>query len=177
MRSFILSSRYGVEKICVFNLGWLALLAEKDDAKVVSYEGLHAQPHQVIKDLIAFLNPDLLNTVDIQSLVQRTSLEEMRKAEKIGNPVLGVFSADLNDPESYKVRRGEVGGYHKYLSEETIQAARDILRRYRYDEFITTANRSANALNGFFQTPRINQGNLSKRNLVVNSDPPKRRLS
>src|SRR5437899_2041589 len=31
MRKFVLSPRYGVEKICVFNLGWLRILAENED--------------------------------------------------------------------------------------------------------------------------------------------------
>ncbi len=110
MRKFILSPRYGVEKICVFNLGWLRLLAQNENAKIVSYEDLRAQPDHVIRDLVAFLKPDLLDSIDIEDLVKKTSFEEMRKIEKVGNAELRLAWTNVNDPESYKVRRGEVGG-------------------------------------------------------------------
>ena len=145
IRKFVLSPRYGVEKICVFNLGWFRLLAKNENAKIVSYEQLHAEPGQVIADVIAFLNPDLLNSVDIPGLVEKTSFEQMRKAEQVGNEELRLAWTNLDDPESYKVRRGEVGGYRRYLDEQTIRSAQSILRRHGYDEAVSGFRTRANS--------------------------------
>ena len=142
---FILSPRYGVEKICAFNLGWFRLLAKNENAKIVSYEELHAEPGRVITDLIAFLKPDLLNSVDIPGLVEKTSFEQMRKIEQAENEELRLAWTNLDDPESYKVRRGEVGGHRRYLDEETIRSAQGILRRHGYDEAVSGFRTRANS--------------------------------
>jgi hypothetical protein len=55
--------------------------------------------------------------------VDYASFENMRKIEKNNDPTAGsrrLMPKDLNNPESFKVRRGKVGGYRDYFSDEEL---------------------------------------------------------
>ena len=60
----------------------------------------------------------------IDKAVKFASFENMRRMEEGGEySHLGVYlkPADRNDRESYKTRRGKVGGYMDYLNREDIE--------------------------------------------------------
>jgi hypothetical protein len=72
-----------------------------------------------------------------QEALEFSRFENMQKLE-----AAGVFDSkilhpgDVRDPESFKVRRGKVGGYREYLSAEDLEYAADALlkldRRFGY---------------------------------------------
>ena len=65
-----------------------------------------------------------------QEALEFSRFENMQKLE-----AAGVFDSkilhpgDVRDPESFKVRRGKVGGYREYLSDEDLKYAADALRK------------------------------------------------
>jgi len=72
-----------------------------------------------------------------EEALEFSRFENMQKLE-----AAGVFDSkilhpgDAHDPESFKVRRGKVGGYREYLSAEDLEYAADALmeldRRFGY---------------------------------------------
>jgi hypothetical protein len=125
---FVLSPRYGVEKICVYNLQWSKLLAPRPDVMFTSYERLSAHTAAEAARLLAFVRPDLLKHMDIDEIVRKSSFREMQQAE-IAHP-----KHALTGPESLKVRRGTVGGYTDELTTETIKRAEAIMARMSYEQ-------------------------------------------
>jgi hypothetical protein len=125
---FVLSPRYGVEKICVYNLQWSELLAPRQDVLFTSYERLSANPAAEVARLLAFVRPDLQKHADIDEIVRKSSFREMQKVE-ISQP-----KHALTGPESLKVRRGKVGGYTDELTAETIKQAKEIMARMSYEQ-------------------------------------------
>jgi hypothetical protein len=58
----------------------------------------------------------------IKKAVEFASFENMRNMEITNtSPKSKLKPGDKNDPESYKTRRGKVGGYIDYLSSEEIE--------------------------------------------------------
>ena len=86
----------------------------------VRYEDLHAAPEETLAQVLTHwrfpIDRDL-----IRAAIDACRFERMRRIEAKSNaPTLAMRPADPNDPESFKVRRGTVGGYHEYLSAEDI---------------------------------------------------------
>ena len=125
---FVLSPRYGVEKICVYNMEWSKRLATRNDVIFTTYEKLKADTAAEVARLLAFIRPDLAEDADIEDIVRKSSFGEMQKQEVSGK------EGAAADPESLKVRRGKVKGYTSELKPETIQQAEAILARLSYEQ-------------------------------------------
>jgi hypothetical protein len=134
---FVLSPRYGVEKICCFNLGWIARLKSRPDTIVTSYERLSANTAGEIGRLLAFLRSDLVGNVDPDEIARQCSFDEMKTFERSGaTDKSGYGAIDPSDPNAFKMRRGEIGGYRIELNPKTIKLAEEIIDRLSYKEEI-----------------------------------------
>lgn len=125
---FVLSPRYGVEKICVYNIQWSTLLAPRQDVIFTSYEKLSADTAAEVARLLAFVRPDLVEGADIDEIIRQSSFGEMKKLEILND------KGTLADPESFKVRRGIVAGYTSELAPETIKQANEVMARISYEQ-------------------------------------------
>jgi hypothetical protein len=89
---------------------------------VVRYEDLHADPEGTLRRVAAFLGGGFTDA-QVRRAVAFASLESLREKERrdyFGEDRLRPGEAD--DPDSYKVRKGEVGSWRTHLTPE--QAAR-----------------------------------------------------
>jgi len=89
---------------------------------LVRYEDMHAEPARELRKVLAFLGLKAVRDEVIADAVQYSSFDNMRKLEQ--RDALGSFKlrpADVNDADSYKVRRGKIGGYVDYLAPEEIE--------------------------------------------------------
>jgi hypothetical protein len=58
-----------------------------------------------------------------------SEFENMRKLEAAGAFDSKILKpGDVTDPESFKVRRGKVGGYREYLSDEDQRYAEEVMK-------------------------------------------------
>jgi Sulfotransferase domain len=112
--------RHGIKKICHFNLQWFAAAPGIKRFAVLSYEQMHKAPAAALCAVAALAGV----TVDekIAELVtSNRAFARLRAAEASGELAhrdgIYLVPKDRNDPESFKVRRGLVGGYTDYLSE------------------------------------------------------------
>ena len=112
--------RHGIRKICCFNLQWFAAAQRIRRFAILGYEQLHAEPAAALFETASFA--DVTLDEKIATLVaENRSFARLRAAEAKGELAhrYGQFllPGDPNDAESFKVRRGVIGGYVDYLSE------------------------------------------------------------
>jgi len=130
IEDFVLHEGLGVPKICAFNRGWLDALEGRDDTVVLTYEHARRDPVEAFSTLFESHG---LDVDDIETVVEQSSFDRMRALESTGrfqHMMLSQKSGD--DPESRKVRRGRIGGYREYLSDETVARCREVAARYGF---------------------------------------------
>ena len=111
--------RFGVRAIIKTMNHWLNDLAGRDNFILVRYESLRASPAEHFRSLLAVLGEAEPDTTIFQEALEFSRFENMQKLEAAGafdSKIL--HPGDVRDPESFKVRRGKVGGYREYLSLE-----------------------------------------------------------
>jgi hypothetical protein len=88
---------------------------------ILKYENLRADGPTQLRKLLGFLGQSPTDA-DIEDAVNYASLDNLRRLERENSGKL-MFNtrlkpADANDPSSFKVRRGKVGGWRDYLTPE-----------------------------------------------------------
>ncbi len=86
---------------------------------LVSYENMQENPHRELCRVLDFLNVKYREEV-IGEAVKYSSFDNMRKMEKQGKVPENLKATNPDDQESYKTRKGKVGGFTEYLTEAEI---------------------------------------------------------
>jgi len=89
---------------------------------LVRYEDLQRKPEEELGRVLAFLGLRRIGHDVIAEAVRYSSFENMRKMEK--GDVFQSFRlrpGDVCNEESYKTRRGKVGGFSDYLTQDEIE--------------------------------------------------------
>ncbi len=114
---FIRSERYGARKIVAFYNLWHANQNVPQAFMRLRYEEMHADPEAVLKQVLQFMELQNFDDDLVRAAVEFSRFENMKKLE-----AKGFFQDDKmqpgqkSDAESFKVRKGVVGGYREYLS-------------------------------------------------------------
>jgi hypothetical protein len=122
--------RFGIRGIVRAMNDWLHEFSGRKNFTIVRYEALRAAPAEHFRDLLAVVGETTPDTSIFQEALEFSRFENMQKLE-----AAGVFDSkilhpgDVRDPESFKVRRGKVGGYREYLSAEDLEYAADALMK------------------------------------------------
>jgi Sulfotransferase domain len=121
--------RFGIRAIIRAMNDWLDEFADRKDVTIIRYEALRASPAEHFRNLLAVVGEAKPDMSIFQEALEFSRFENMQKLE-----AAGVFDSkilhpgDVRDPESFKVRRGKVGGYREYLSIEDQEYAAEVLR-------------------------------------------------
>lgn len=118
---FVRSGQYGVRKILTFYNIWFTNQDVPKAFMAVRYEDMYKAPHEVLKRVLSFMDLNEIHDDTIHNAVEYANFRAMKRMEEKGYfkaPILRPKNVD--DPESYKVRRGKVGGFSDYLSENDI---------------------------------------------------------
>jgi hypothetical protein len=88
---------------------------------LVRYEDLQADPAGQLRRVLDFIGLPQITDAEVKEAVEYASFRNMRKIES-GEEVKSfkLKAGDVNDPNSYKVRRGKVGGYRDELTPDQI---------------------------------------------------------
>ena len=116
---------------------WLNEFSQRDNFVLVRYEALRASPAEHFRDLLAVLGESSPYANAFQEALEFSRFENMQKLEAARAFDSNILHpGDARDPESFKVRRGKVGGYREYLSAEDQQFAAEAMtkldRRFGY---------------------------------------------
>src|SRR5438045_1089510 len=107
---------------------WLNEFSGRDDFTIVRYESLREAPAENFRYLLAILGETTPDTSIFQDALDFSRFDNMQKLEAAGAFDSKILRpGDVRDPESFKVRRGKIGGYREYLSTEEQEYAADAL--------------------------------------------------
>jgi sulfotransferase family protein len=129
--------KFGVHSIVNTMNDWIREFSRRDQFILVRYEALRTSPAEHFRDLLAVLGESAPDATIFQEALEFSRFENMQKLEAAGAFDSNILHpGDVRDPESFKVRRGKVGGYREYLSAEDQQFAADAMtgldRRFGY---------------------------------------------
>ena len=94
-----------------------------DDLLLIRYEDMRTEPAEVLRKVFDFVNTPGSDE-QIQEAVDYAAYENMKKLEASkGMRAAGqrVKPGDKSNPDSFKVRRGKVGGYRDYFTPEQLE--------------------------------------------------------
>lgn len=121
MFEFVMQSPLGLAAICDYLNHWHQELAGWDRVYRLYYETLRAEPEAEMGRMLDFLGTDF-STEEISEAVAFTSFEALKRKERENFFKNSRLKArNVEDPDSYKVRRGKVGGYRDYFSDSEIE--------------------------------------------------------
>ncbi|PRY67378.1 sulfotransferase domain-containing protein [Halomonas ventosae] len=130
---FVRSEYFGAHKIMTFLDAWSKSKQIPDDFLWVSYEGLQENAEDVLEEVLKFLGEETPNRSIVEKAVAHCSFSNMKTLEKNSAFTSSALKAgNLADDESYKVRKGQVGGYREYLNEEDITYVDEIIEYYGF---------------------------------------------
>ena len=119
---FVKDDNQGLSHIIEFLNNWARELPKIQHLLVVRYEDLRAHPEQEMAKIVTFLgldaNPDYL-----RDTAEFASVENLRKKEQenyFWRSGSRVQAKDVNDPNTFKVRKAKVGGYRDYFDDDQV---------------------------------------------------------
>lgn len=119
---FIRSSEYGINRFVDFMNMWIENRDKPKSFHLFRYEDMKQQAVEEVLDLLDFLDLKSISQEKVSEAVEFAKFENMKKMEKNEKFEDRQFlkPGDKKDKESYKVRKGKVGGFEEYLSEEDL---------------------------------------------------------
>ena len=129
--------KFGMRAIVNAMNDWLNEFSQRENFTLVRYEALRASPAEHFRDLLSVLGEPSPDANIFQEALEFSQFENMQKLEAAGAfDSNSLHPGDVRDPESFKVRRGKVGGYREYLSADDQQfaavAMAELDRRFGY---------------------------------------------
>ena len=120
--SFLRSERGGFRTLIEFYNIWAENQTVPADFMLVRYEDLHRDAEGQLLRVLSFLGLEAIPRSVVRDVVDFASFENMRRME-----IDDVFetnrlrAVDPADPESFKTRRGKVGGFVDYLNADDMR--------------------------------------------------------
>jgi len=119
---FVRDENQGLPHIIDFMNAWARELPKIRDLLVVRYEDLRASPEREMARIVEFFGMQP-NEAFLRDTAEFASVENLRKKEQenyFWRSGSRVQARDVNDPNTYKVRRAKVGGYRDYFDDDQI---------------------------------------------------------
>lgn len=120
MWEFVRHSDIGLPSLIDFLNTWAKNLEELEHSLMIRYEDLRAEPAATLRQVVDLMG-ETFTDANIAEAVEWGSFENLRKLETSGFFKRGGMTLrDPNDENSFKVRRGKVGGYRDYFTPEQV---------------------------------------------------------
>jgi Sulfotransferase domain len=148
---FVAERDAGLRKVIDFMNRWADAMPRVRHLMVLRYEDLRARPEATLAELLAFMGTRG-EPAEIAEAVAFASFENMQKMEQRRTFWLSggrMVARDRNNPNSFKVRRGKVGGWRDHFTADEVArieqlVARDLAPVYGY-QAASEAPRAASA--------------------------------
>ena len=103
---------------------WMQEFGQRRECTLVRYEDLKAEPAEQFRRILVALGEKEPSEMHFKAALEFSRFGNMKKMEasRQYDPQL-LQPGDVSDPESYKVRKGKVGGYADYLPSDDIEYA------------------------------------------------------
>ena len=124
---FVRHRTAGLEKTIDFLNGWASERERLGACHILRYEDMRADPVGSLRQLLEFMGTpgtpeEILGAVDYASFENMKKLEGQSRFWLSGGRMM---AKDKGNPESFKVRRGKVGGFRDYFTDEEVDSILD----------------------------------------------------
>jgi Sulfotransferase domain len=119
--------RFGIGSMVEVMNEWIREVGGSAGFKIVRYEDLRADAPLAFRRFLDAVGESGIDEEAFHEALRFSSFDNMQRLEAsgaFGNKVLA--PRDIADRESFKVRRGEIGGFADYLTEESQHYANEI---------------------------------------------------
>ena len=107
---------------------WLAEFGDRPNVTLVRYEDLRSRPAEHFGRVLSAIGEKQLSLPHFDAALRFSEFNNMQKMEAAGSFDSKILQPrDINDPESFNVRRGRIGGYADYLSVNDIEYANEAM--------------------------------------------------
>lgn len=126
---FVMSDAAGLPKILRFMNRWASVLPQLEHHHLLYYEDLRTDQPMTLRHLLHFLG-EMPTDSELADCIEFASVENMRRLEQEGG-TLGsrLRPADPENPDSFKVRRAKVGGFHDYFSPAELDVIDSLVKK------------------------------------------------
>jgi hypothetical protein len=136
--------RFGIAVMVEVMNGWITEFGDRSDFTIVHYEDLRADPARAFHELLRAIGEKEIDDAVFGPAIDFSDFRNMQKLEAAGEFGSKILQPrDTEDPESFKVRRGKVGGFREYLSAESQNYAGQVCAgldpRFGYKAAVRTA--------------------------------------
>jgi alcohol sulfotransferase len=108
---------------------WAEALPSIEHWHCLSYEAMHAEPEKALSEVLRFFGEEP-DPRAIAVAIERARFDKLKAMEKGGAFGSGRLTpGDAEDSDSFKVRRGKVGGYTDYFDADQQKTLNDIVER------------------------------------------------
>jgi hypothetical protein len=117
IHTFVRDGQVGVQAPITFYKIWENNISTSSASLIISYEALKADAFQVIRNVVDFCGLNGVTDDMIQSALEYSSFENMKKMESLGEVIK---ARNAEDSSTFKVRKGIVGGFAEYLDDTDV---------------------------------------------------------
>ena len=127
MWDFVRHSDIGLPSLVEYLNTWERNLASLDNSLIIRYEDLRAKTAETLRRVVTLMGDEFSDS-DILEAVEFGSFDNLRKLESKGFFKQGGMSLrNPDDPNSFKVRRGKVGGFSDYFNPQEAAELEDYM--------------------------------------------------
>jgi hypothetical protein len=115
--------KFGIGSIIEIMNAWMRDWSGRPSFKLVRYEDCVMRPEATFRGVLEFLGFKQIDEAVLKRSLEFSSFDNMKRMEA-GRllKLAGLSLAEPDDPDSFRVRRGVIGGYKDYLSPEQTAA-------------------------------------------------------
>ncbi len=121
---------FGIDLMIQTMNDWMEEFRDRNNCTLIRYEDLRADPTAQFRRVLAGIGESDSIEPHFTSALEFSQFGNMKKLEasRAYDPKL-LQPGDVSDPESYKVRRGKVGGFVDYLGPDDLEYARNAVAK------------------------------------------------
>ncbi len=128
MWDFVRHSDIGLEFLINYQNTWAKNIAALPNGLLVKYEELRAEPVPTLHKIVQHMGADF-SEEEVREAVEWGSFDNLQKLETAGTFSQGGMKlVNKDDPSTYKVRRGKVGGYRDDFEPEQVAELEALVR-------------------------------------------------
>jgi hypothetical protein len=107
---------------------WLVEFGDRPNVTLVRYEDLHSRPAEHFSRVLAAIGEQQVSQEHLDDALRFCEFSNMKKLEAAGSFDSKILQPrDMNDPESFNVRRGKISAYADYLRSSDIEYANEAM--------------------------------------------------
>lgn len=127
--------------VIAFLRRWAQQVERTEQAMAVRYEDLRREPEKELARIMQFVDGHAPAAEEIRAAVEFAEFKSLRQKEAQGFfTTTRLRPRDAGNPDSFKVRRGRVGGYRDYFNAEQLAAIEAVMAEAGLEGFGYAAN-------------------------------------